>query len=144
MAMKWEFGALGAVVLAASVFMLLAEPINGTPPLGRVDNFSKLDYDAFDRDFSADGEMCAVGLARQKLCFSESPLEKRIAMGEALEQNIPILVAEFPILVATPPKAAHQKLLRYGTTLVLINKDTQIVEDMLDLRGIAPSAHQHA
>jgi len=133
MNMKWEFGMLAFVLLGAGTFMMIAEPINTQAPLERTDNFSKLDYDAFDRDFLVNGETCEVGIAQNKLCFKASPLQKQIAKGEALNGRIPVMAAEFPILVATPPKAQHQKLLRYGTTLVLINEDTKIIEDMIHL-----------
>jgi len=51
MSLKWEIGALGAVVFGAAIFMMIAEPLNSAPPLERVNNFSELDYKAFDRNF---------------------------------------------------------------------------------------------
>ena len=131
--LKFELAALALVMMGAGTFMMIAEPINTQPPLERVDNFSDRDYAAFDRDFKINGEMCDVGIARNKLCFHTSPLQTQIAKGEPLNGRIPALAAEFPILVATPPKAKHQKLLRYGTTLVLINEDTRMIEDMIEL-----------
>jgi len=43
------------------------------------------------------------------------------------------MAAEFPILAAIPAKNKDLKLLRYGQTLVLINEETQIIEDLLNL-----------
>lgn len=130
-----EIGGLAAIAALAIGFMVIAEPLDAEPPLERNSNFSKLDYDAFDRDFQLGNVNCPVGIAKHKLCFSDSPLQKQIAKGEMLERHIPVLAAEFPILVATPLKAEHQKLLRYGTRLVLMNEDTLRVEDVLDLRA---------
>ena len=47
------------------------------------------------------------------------------------------MVAEFPVLVAVPAKAEHQKLLRYGTRLALMNEDTHMIEDIIELTDIA-------
>ena len=127
---------IGAVALMAAIaigFMLVAQPINQERPLERSDNFSYLDYDAFDRNFQINAETCKVGLAAQRLCFSQSPLQTQIAKGERLERHIPVMAAEISILVATPPKAEHQKLLRYGTKLVLLNENTQVIEDIIEL-----------
>jgi len=131
--LKLELGALAAVLLGAGTFMMIAEPINTQPPLERVDNFSARDYAAFDRDFQLHGKNCSVGIARDRLCFTASPLQEQITKGEALDGTIPVLAAEFPILVATPPKAEHQKLLRYGTKLVLLNEETRVIEDVIQL-----------
>ena len=128
-----EIGGLAAIAALVVGFMVIAEPIDTAPSLERTDNFSKLDYDAFDRDFQLDNATCQVGIAKHKLCFSDSPLQTQIAKGEVLERHIPVMAAEFPILVATPPKAEHQKLLRYGTTLVLMNEETKMIEDTLQL-----------
>ena len=60
---------IGAVALMAAIaigFMLVAQPINQERPLERSDNFSYLDYDAFDRNFQINGETCKVGLAAQR------------------------------------------------------------------------------
>lgn len=44
MTLKWELGALIALLLATGVSMLLAKPINTAPPLERADNYSKLEH----------------------------------------------------------------------------------------------------
>jgi len=133
MSLKWEIGALGAVVFGAAIFMMIAEPLNSAPPLERVDNFSELDYKAFDRNFKIGDVSCDVGLKRHGLCFTSSPLQKQIAKGQPLTDSIPVMAAEFPILAAIPAKNKDLKLLRYGQTLVLINEETQIIEDLLNL-----------
>lgn len=136
MSIKWEIGALAGVLALAAGFMWIAEPVGTDRALERTDNFSQLDYDAFDRNFQINGKTCPVGIAKHRLCFSPSPLETQITKGESLNAHIPMLAAEFPILVATPPKAEHQKLLRYGKTLVLLNEETRIVEDVLGLDNV--------
>jgi len=133
MSIKLELGALILTMVGASGFMLIAEPVNSASPVDRVSHFSNVDYNAFDRDFIADGKPCQVGIAKHRLCFNDSPLQTRIAKGEVLNHQIPVMAAEFPILVAVPPKASHQKLLRYGQALVLMNEDTKMVEDIMYL-----------
>jgi len=131
--LKLELGVLAAVLLGAGIFMMIAEPINTQHPLERVDNFSARDYAAFDRNFELNDETCSVGIARHRLCFTASPLQEQIKKGETIDGTIPLLAAEFPILVVTPPKAERQKLLRYGTKLVLLNEETRVIEDVIQI-----------
>lgn len=133
MSLKWEIGALGAVIFGAAVFMMIAEPLNSATVLERVDNFSELDYKAFDRNFKTNGTSCDVGLKRHGLCFTSSPLQKQIAKGQPLTSSIPIMAAEFPVLAAIPAKNKNLKLLRYGQTLVLMNEETKVIEDLINL-----------
>ena len=133
MGMKSELGALVAVLLGAGAFMVIAEPMKPQAPLERASSFSQLDFEAFDRNFPIDGKACDVGIAKHKLCFQDSPLQTQLAKGQTLESHIPVMAAEFPILVAVPPKAKNQKLLRYGTMLALLNEETNIIEDLIRL-----------
>ena len=132
--MKTWFAASAIFAISAvGALLIISEPLNAETSFERADNFSKLDYDVFDRDFKLGNIECSVGLVKHKMCFHESPLQSQIVEGEPLKQHIPVLAAEFPILVASPLKLQSQKLLRYGTRLVLIDENSQIVQDVLEL-----------
>lgn len=133
MSLKLELASLAVIMFGASGFMLVAEPLEASGPLERSAAFSDQDYQAFDHGFTLGNKSCEVGIKQHKLCFNASPLEAELVTGEPLPSHMPVLSAEFPILVATPVKAEHQKLVRYGTTLALIHQETQIVEDVLYL-----------
>ena len=133
MSLKLELASLAIITFGASGFMLVAEPLDAPAPLERTAVFSDQDYQAFDHKFTLGNKSCEVGIKRHRLCFNASPLETVLVPGEPLPANVPVLSAEFPILVETPVKAEHQKLVRYGTTLALIHQETQIVEDVLYL-----------
>lgn len=129
----WQAGFAAFSLSAIVGLMVFAETLEPQADIERVEGFSELDYNVFDRDFKLGKETCDVGLAKHRMCFKSSPLQTQIAKGEKLQQHIPVMAAEFPILLATPRKAEHQKLLRYGTKLVLMNENTLMIEDIIDL-----------
>jgi len=131
MSIKVEIGVAIATALIGMGVVHQTQPLEPQAPVERSIAFSADDYAAFDRDFDAKGTPCAVGLERRKMCFTASPLQTRVIEGEPIPANMPLLAAEFPILVALPVKEESQKLLRYGTVLALIDKDTRMVEDIL-------------
>lgn len=131
MSIKVEIGLVVVTVLAGLGVFQTIKPLEPQGPTERVSVFAAADYAAFDRDFVLAGDTCAVGLERRKMCFTESPLQTRIVEGRAIPTDIPLLAAEFPILVAQPVKAESQKLLRYGTVLALIDAENRMVEDLL-------------
>ena len=131
MSIKVEIGVAIATALIGMGVVHQTQPLEPQAPAQRSTAFNADDYVAFDRDFVAKGAPCAVGLERRDMCFTASPLQTRIIEGEPVPTNMPLLAAEFPILVALPIKEKSQKLLRYGTVLALIDKDTRIVEDLL-------------
>lgn len=133
MTIKIELAAIGATLLGAAGFWAVEQPLAQPAPLERQANFSQADYTAFDRGFRHGREMCAVGLAKDRICFQPSPLEAQLAKGETLASHVPLLPAEFPILVATPAKAEHQQLVRFGRSLALIDPETRMVEDVIRL-----------
>ena len=131
MSIKMEIGAAIATALIGMGVVHQTQPLAPQAPVERTAVFSANDYAAFDRDFLAKDASCAVGLERRKMCFTASPLQTRVIEGEPIPTDMPLLAAEFPILVALPIKDESQKLLRYGTVLALINEDTRMVEDLL-------------
>lgn len=133
MSIKIEIGAVIATIICGLSIFHTVNPLEPAPAAERVSAFSANDYAAFDRDFVVRGTPCAVGLKQRQMCFTPSPLQARIVEGEMIPSNMPLLAAEFPILVALPVKQETQKLLRYGPVLALINKDSRLVEDVLYL-----------
>ncbi len=131
----WQIGIISIAATAIIGVMVTANPADASQPIGASDKFSIADYEMFDRDFTVRNNICGVGLAKHKMCFTDSPLQSQLVKGEKLKQHIPVMAAEFQIMVAAPAKADHQKLLRYGTRLALLNKETLIIEDILDLKS---------
>lgn len=131
MSIKVEIGLVVFTALAGLGVFHTSAPLEPQAPTERASVFAAADYAAFDRDFMIDGKTCQVGLERRDMCFTASPLQTRIIEGRPIPTDIPVLAAEFPILVAQPVKAETQRLLRYGTVLALIDKDTRLVEDLL-------------
>ncbi|MEO9971122.1 MAG: hypothetical protein ABJG15_15095 [Hyphomonadaceae bacterium] len=144
MSIKVEIGLVVFTALAGLGVFHTSAPLEPQAPTERASVFAAADYAAFDRDFVLDGDTCQVGLERRKMCFTASPLQTRIIEGRAIPTDIPVLAAEFPILVAQPVKAESQRLLRYGTVLALIDEDTRMVEDVLyiDASTFADAARQ--
>ncbi len=133
MSLKIELGVVVFTALAGLGVFHEAKPLEPLAPTERHSAFIAEDYAAFDRDFEVKGETCEVGLERRGMCFTSSPLQARIIEGQPVPLNVPLLAAEFPILVALPVKEETQKLLRYGTTLALIDTESRVVEDVLYL-----------
>ncbi|MEM7662662.1 MAG: hypothetical protein AAF292_10460 [Pseudomonadota bacterium] len=146
MTLKIELAALGMTLAGAAGFFAVEQPLAAPAPLERSQAFAAADYDAFDRDFRHGREVCAVGIEKDRLCFQYSPLEGQLLEGQALAAHIPLLPAEFPILVATPAKSNDQQLVRFGRSLALIDPETRIVEDIIRLEqpsfadAVAPRA----
>lgn len=97
------------------------------------EQFSQRDFDAFDRSFDYHGRECQVGIEHKRVCFSPSPLEERIEIGEAMPAHAPVMPATIPVLLRTTLKPSYLTTHRYGHTLVLIEDATGIVVDKLDL-----------
>ena len=95
--------------------------------------FSQKDFDAFDRSFDFHGSECSVGIERKRICFQPSPLEEKIEIGKAMPQHAPVMPATIPVLIRTTLKPSYLTTHRYGRTLVLIEDETGIVIDKLDL-----------
>jgi hypothetical protein len=131
MSIKVELGLAMVTALAGLGVLHTKNPLEPQAAVERMSTFVADDYAAFDRDFTLDGNTCKVGLERRQMCFTPSPLQASIIEGQAIPSNVPVLAAEFSILVELPVKQDGQKLLRYGTTLALIDDQSRIVEDVL-------------
>lgn len=121
-------GALGA---AGLIFAL--NPSIPAPEAQPVDRFQKADYDVYDRNFPHDGGTCEIGLKDKDICFGRSPLSAKIRKGEKLDDNVPLMSIEFPVIVRTPLKADNLQTVRYGHTVALLDPKTQVFVDVMDL-----------
>lgn len=130
------YGILGTICAAAGVFFAYAS--NPFDPVEHevMNTFTSADFEAFDREFEAHGRKCDVGIAAYKICFGTSPLEKQLVVGQALPEHAPLVGAEFRIIVKTDLKAPDVKTARYGQTLVLVDPQTRIVRDKMQLTAI--------
>jgi len=131
MSIKVELGLVAFTAFVGLGVFHTEKPLEPRAPIERMSTFVAEDYAAFDRDFTIDGEICEVGLERRKMCFTPSPLQASIIEGTEIPSNVPLLAAEFPILVELPVKQSSLKLVRYGTTLALIDAESRMVEDVL-------------
>ncbi len=134
-----ELAVLGAALFALGVFVALqsASAETQSAPGATASSFSETDFAAFDRDFRIGDQLCDVGVKSHRLCFGTSPHEARLAKGETLPPDLPVLPAEFPVIVITDLKADTLQTLRFGRTLALIERNSRRVEDVLHLT--APS-----
>ncbi len=133
MTIKLELAAVALTVLGAAGFLAFAQPLKEPAPAERQSGFIEADYAAFDRGFRHGYETCAVGIEKNRLCFQPSPLETRLVVGEAIPEQVPLLPAEFPIIAATSVKTEGQKLVRFGRSLALVDRETRIVQDVIRL-----------
>ncbi|MEL6244404.1 MAG: hypothetical protein AAFQ85_03560 [Pseudomonadota bacterium] len=129
MTWKTEVAAFAVTVLAASSWWHMEDPFNRPDQDVAVDHFTLADYEAFERGAGS----CDVRLVDGDICLQASPLERALTVGEPLPDHIPALSAEYRILLQTPLKESGLKTVRYGRTLALIETDTRVVRDVLDL-----------
>ncbi len=137
--LKMEMAFAGVALFALGAFMATrptqadAEALN----IVAVRAFTAADHAAFDLDFMLDGEPCAVGLERQKVCFAPSPLEARIHPGAVVPADVPLVAAEFRVIVETDLKDPSLRTVRFGQTLALVDPETRVI---VDLMRLTPSA----
>lgn len=138
--LKFEMAAAGIALFALGAFVATrptgADAAVIEPAGARA--FSQADFERFDRGFMLDGQPCAVGIELHKLCFAHSPQEKNLHRGMILPPEVPLMAAEFRIIVDTDLKEAGLRTLRFGQTLALVEPETRTVVDMLRLT--APTA----
>jgi hypothetical protein len=120
---------------AAVMWGASADPILDEPVRDRPQHFTQADYQAFDRDFSLDGEPCMVGVKRKGVCFGASPFEASLASGSTIPLTSPDMPAEFPVILQTELKAAGLETWRFGRSLVLVKAGTRDIVDVMDLNA---------
>lgn len=130
---KIELGFLGCAVTMAGAMGVLTPKMFAASPTPYQDTFTDADHAAFDRDFTVDGKACALGVKNAKLCFGSSGFGEDIVVGDRLSSDTPILYAQFPVILKTSLKGDDLTTLRYGKTLVLLDEETMVVVDKIDL-----------
>ncbi len=107
------------------------------------DRFTAGDHAAFDRSFDFYDSTCDVGIERKRICFNPSPLEDHIEIGEQMPAHAPVMPASIPVLLRTELKPSNFSTHRYGRTLVLIEDETGVIVDRLDLlASFQPQDHR--
>ena len=133
--LKLELAVAGIALFALGAFVAMrptdAEAAAAQPVAVRA--FSEADFNVFDRGFLLDDVPCAVGLERHSLCFAPAPIEHRIALGMAIPNEVPLIAAEFRVIVETDLKDPALRTVRFGQTLALVDPDSRVVVDMMRL-----------
>lgn len=131
--LKIELAIAGAALFALGAFVATRPPEAEAVQTAGLTQFTKADFAAFDRDFDMDGGTCEVGLKRDRICFGGSPLETILQPGMTLPREIPMVGAEFRIIVVTELKDDTLRTVRFGRSLALVNPQTRYVQDVIDL-----------
>lgn len=97
--------------------------------------FTASDTAAFDRNFQVADRDCEVGFAAQQLCFERTALEDRISIGEPFPETMYPLALEWRANLALERKAENLKTVRIGQSIILMERDTRMVVDKIDLSG---------
>lgn len=133
--LKFEMAVAGAALFALGGFVATrpttAEAAAVEPVPVRA--FTDADFDSFDRGFMLGETPCTVGMERFKMCFAPSPLEAGLRKGMVIADDIPLLAAEFRVIVETDLKDAGLRTVRFGQTLLLVDPQTRVVVDLMKL-----------
>jgi hypothetical protein len=131
--LKIELAIAGAALFALGAFVATRPPEAEAVQTAGLTQFTKADFAAFDRDFDMDSGTCEVGLKRDRICFGGSPVEQILKPGMTLPHEIPMVGAEFRIIVVTELKDDTLRTVRFGRSLALVNPQTRYVQDVIDL-----------
>lgn len=137
--LKFEMVMAGLAMFALGAFVATrpTEADAATTQPVAVRAFTDADYAVFDRGFMVDQTPCAVGFERYKICFGTSPLEPRMEPGMTVPPEIPLVAAEFRVIVETTLKDPSLRTVRFGQTLALVDPETRVIVDMLRLTPAA-------
>lgn len=135
--LKIELAIAGAALFALGAFIATRPQEAEAVQTSGLSQFTKTDFAAFDRNFELDGDTCKVGLRRDRLCFGRSPVENILAPGMTLPSEVPMVGAEFRVIVVTELKADNLRTIRFGRSLALVDPTTRHVHDVMSLS--APS-----
>lgn len=133
--LKIEMAFAGAALFTLGAFFATrpsgaeAGPVDAAP----VRAFTQTDFAVFDRGFMLADQPCQVGLEKQNLCFAPSPLETRIQPGAVVEPDVPLVAAEFRVIVETDLKDPGLRTVRFGQTLALVDPETRVIVDLMRL-----------
>ena len=133
MTIKYELAAAAIAVGAAAGTWLIVDPMGTSQHSLAQSRFTQSDYAAFDRQFDMSGRDCDVGVSDFDMCFQASPSESLIMIGQKLPESLPALPASLEVLRKTSVKTDNERTYRYGRVLALVDMQTGIVVDRLDL-----------
>lgn len=131
--LKIELAIAGAALFALGAFVATRPPEAEAVQASGLTEFTQADFAAFDRNFEMDGSMCQVGLKRDRICFGGSPVEQTLAPGMTLPPEVPMVGAEFRVIVVTELKSDTLRTVRFGRSLVLVDPKTRYVHDVIAL-----------
>lgn len=141
---KLELAIAAAALFALGAFVATRPQAAEAVQSAGLTQFTKADYAAFDRDFDLRGNVCKVGLKRDRLCFGQSPVEAILVPGQVLAQDVPLTGAEFRIIVATDLKKDGLRTARFGRSLALVDPETRHIHDVLHLSAPSYDASRDA
>ena len=134
--MTWKIELAALAITAAGVAgCLLNVDTFEEAPVTYHDRFTLADYQAFDRDFKIGDEPCEIGLQDSDVCLNAFELNPSVRIGDPIPENVLRLSAGMRVLLALDSKQAELQTIRLGQTLVLIDRETQIVADILRLHA---------
>jgi hypothetical protein len=133
--LKIEMAIAGAALFTLGAFVATrptdAEASAAQPVAVRA--FSAADFDAFDRGFSLGSATCEVGFAQHHICFTASPLEARMGPGMIVPPEVPLVSAEFRVVVETDLKDPALRTVRFGRSLALVDPESRRIVDLIRL-----------
>ena len=132
--MTWKIELAALAITAAGVggYLYKSDPFAEAPVTYHAE-FTEADYNAFDRDFTLADEPCEIGLKSSHICLPEFDIDRDVRAGEPFPQDVPALSAGMRVLLALDTKEPELQTVRYGQTLVLIERATHEVRDVLRL-----------
>jgi len=128
-----ELGIAGAALFALGAFIATRPQAAEAVQASAQTQFTQADFAAFDRNFELEGSTCKVGLRRDRLCFGGSPVEDILAPGMILPPEVPMVGAEFRVIVVTELKAENLRTIRFGRSLALVDPKSRQVADVMSL-----------
>lgn len=133
--LKIEMAIAGVAMFALGAFVATrptdAEAASVEPAPVRA--FSEADFAVFDRGFVLDNTPCAVGFERHMICFTPSPLEPRMHTGMVVPTEVPLVTAEFRVIVETALKDPALRTVRFGQSLALVDPQSREIVDLIRL-----------
>lgn len=135
MTWKIEFAALAITAAGVGGYLYNTSPFEEAP-IRYHDSFTEADFDAFDRHFSHNGEICDIGLKASDVCLPEFKISQNIEIGQPFPNDVLRLSAGMRVLLALDTKEPDLKTIRVGQTLALIHRETLVVQDVIRLDAV--------
>ena len=132
--MTWKIELAALAITAAGVgSYIYTGDLFAEAPVTYHSAFTEADFEAFDRDFVLAGEACEIGLKSSSVCLPEFDLGRDVRPRDQFPQDVPAISAGMRVLLKLDPKEPELQTVRYGHTLVLLERGTNEVRDVLRL-----------